>query len=428
MRFRTQNRLPKGYLPISVIGSGGESRITLAKDTMLDRWVTLKHLSAGRIHQHLKHIQETIALVGNLDHPNINKTITALPCRQGVWLVSNYSPGVSLAQLAQTGIDVKWAWCITSALTLGIEALQSTAIIHGDLSPANIIIGIDGNVKITDFGLARRWGDRTSKAHTKGFVAPEARKQQPAAPEMDLFSLGACIWFMLTGKAPSSLLDHGGSEVSAALDTEAMSDPLTMTLAALAQQLTATNPDDRPSLSAVLQVLRRQQPNAIEEITIDIGQSARRLMPEIDFVSPILAAELKASTQLPAWIDAVIGLGLGGYALTSVLLSNILLPTPTVTTPNMHLSLDAPLPAELSERWIEKVLATAIDNTAGHWQLFQKQTLSPQVFCTNTQCELAIKHSVDKHDHWHQVVLIRHDNIDRWHSALDELVAEATIR
>lgn len=428
MRFRFRNRPPKGYLPISVIGSGGESRVILAKDTMLERWVTLKYLRAGRIHHDINQIQETIALAGNLDHPNINKTITALPYRRGVWLVSNYSPGVSLAHLAQAGIDAKWAWSIAFALALSIEALQSTAMIHGDLSPANIIIGIDGNVKVTDFGLARRWGDRTSRAHTPGFVAPEARQQQPATPEMDLFSLGACIWFMLTGNPPASLVDHGGSEVSAVLDTKAMSEPLTRTLATLAQQLTATNPDARPTLSTVLQVLRREQPDAVEEIAIAMGQCARQCMPEVDFISPILAAELKASVQLPAWLDAAIVLGLGGYALTAILLSNILPPKPVLTTPKMHLSLDAPIPAEISERWIEKTLTIAIDSNAGHWRLFQKHALSTNIFCSDTHCELAMKHTVDEDHHWHQVVLIRHDNIDRWHSALDELVAQATVR
>ena len=428
MRFRPDNEVPRGYLPISVIGSGGEARVILAKDTMLDRWVTLKCLQAGRIHQHVTQIQETIALVGNLDHPNINKTITALPSRKGVWLVSNYSPGATLAQLAISGIDAKWAWHIAEQLTLGIEALQRAAIMHGDLSPANIIIGINGSVKITDFGLARRWGDRTAAAQTKGFTAPEARQRQPATPEMDLFSLGACIWFMLTGKAQHSLVDDGGFEVKVTLDAAAMTDPLTMKLAALADQLTCRNSDERPNLSEVSQLLKGQQPDALEEIKIAVGQGARRIMPKIDLVSPILAAELKASTQLPAWLDSVIGLGLGAYALTAILLSNVLLPKPMITTPQLHFSLDAPLPEEISERWIEKALASAIDNAAGDWRLFQRQEVSAHIFCTLTHCELALKHTVDHEHHWHQIVLIRHDNIDRWHSALDELIAEATER
>jgi|GEM_PF-3293357 len=428
MRDRPRNKLPKGYLPISVLGSGGEAHVILAKDTMLDRWVTLKCLKTGRIHRHFNQIQETIALVANLDHPNINKTITALPYRQGVWLVSNYSQGVSLAQLANAGVDAKWAWHITIALAQGIEALQSTAIIHGDLSPANIIVGIDGSVKITDFGLARRWGDRTASAHTPGFAAPQVRHRQPATPEMDLFSLGACIWFMLTGKAPASLLDDGGGEVNSAFNTTDIDDPCATTLAELSQQLTSADADNRPSLGAVLQLLKKQPPDNLEEAKVTIGQYARQIMPEIDLVSPILAAELKASTQLPAWLDAVIVLGLGAYALSAILLSNVLLPRPVITTPQLDLSLDASLPAEISERWIEKSLATAIDNNHGQWRLFQDQALSANIFCTLANCELALKHTVSNEHHWHQIVLIRHDNIDRWHSGLETLVAEAAIR
>jgi serine/threonine-protein kinase len=102
---------------------------------------------------------------------------------------------------------------LTRQIASGLAAAHAHNIVHGDLKPANVMVTPDGQVKITDFGLSRRVSDRQavetiswsaggtgSIAGTPGYMSPEQARGETANPASDVFSLGAVVFEMLTGR------------------------------------------------------------------------------------------------------------------------------------------------------------------------------------------------------------------------------------
>src|SRR5688572_11409855 len=207
------------YRVTGKLGTGGMGVVYEAEDTRLPRKVALKFLpeeladdadAVRRFHREA----ETIAL---LNHPNIciiydigdheGRAFIAMECVEGVNLKT---------YIARHTLDTAGIADIAGQIALALEAAHAKGIVHRDIKPGNIIVTDARQVKVLDFGLARRFrgADETGALGLEGstmpgrpmgtanYMAPERILQMPLDPRSDLFSLGVVIYEMATGRLP----------------------------------------------------------------------------------------------------------------------------------------------------------------------------------------------------------------------------------
>lgn len=204
------------------IGEGGMGVVYKALDTKMDRLVALKLMrDRGENHQPVERerfIQEA-KTAGSLGHANIVTVHSVGEHNDTLFIDMALIEGETLTsyvnrQRAQGMFSTKRLVAIALQIANGLKAAHDKGIIHRDIKPGNILIDQDGNVKIVDFGLARRSGGVhiTSQNVTLGtpnFMSPEQAKGISELDERsDLFSFGAVLFFMCSGRFPFQAEDH----------------------------------------------------------------------------------------------------------------------------------------------------------------------------------------------------------------------------
>lgn len=197
------------------VGIGGMGVVFKARDPALDRFVAVKvlapHLAASE-HARQRFAREAKAAAAVV-HDNVI-AIHQVSEYQGLpFLVMPYLPGPSLADRIERdgALAPVEALRIARQVAAGLRAAHEQGLIHRDIKPANILLsGETERAVITDFGLARAADDATltrsgTLAGTPQFMAPEQARGEPTDARSDLFSLGALLFTMLTGRAPVEL-------------------------------------------------------------------------------------------------------------------------------------------------------------------------------------------------------------------------------
>jgi len=210
------------------IGSGGMGTVWIAEDLNLGRRVALKFLSedlAGRS-EALERLKMEARTASSLNHPNIC-TIYEIGEADGEWFIAmEFIEGEQLNQyVARQRPDLQKLLDIAIQIADALEAAHSQGIIHRDIKPANILITPRGQVKVLDFGLAKLMADRraagqptyaganmpTSADHltspgtavgTIAFMSPEQARGKELDARSDLFSFGAVLYEMASGRLP----------------------------------------------------------------------------------------------------------------------------------------------------------------------------------------------------------------------------------
>jgi Tol biopolymer transport system component/predicted Ser/Thr protein kinase len=187
------------YEILSPLGAGGMGEVYKARDTRLDRLVAVKIATA---HLTDRFAQEARA-VAALSHPNI----VALYDVGENYIVTELIDGESLRTAQFTP---RQAIEIAAQVAVGLAAAHSASIAHRDLKPENVIVTRDGRAKIVDFGLSRQYAGASSAESTRtlpgtvmgtvGYMSPEQVRGQEADHRSDIFSFGAMLYEMLSGK------------------------------------------------------------------------------------------------------------------------------------------------------------------------------------------------------------------------------------
>ena len=201
------------------IGEGGMGAVYRAKDLHLGRAVALKVLPPAMTavpERKARFIQEAKA-ASSLQHPNI-VSIFEIGAQDGVdFMAMELVEGKTLAELIPrgSGMNPSEAVRIASQLTDGLAKAHGAKIIHRDLKPANVMVSADGHVKILDFGLAKllqpdpvSQDDDTVTIQTKAgaimgtiaYMSPEQAEGRTLDARSDIFSFGATLYEMLTGR------------------------------------------------------------------------------------------------------------------------------------------------------------------------------------------------------------------------------------
>lgn len=203
------------YRIVALLGQGGMGAVYRAWDLNLNRPVALKeNLDVGISSQ--KQFEREAVILANLSHPNLPHVSDyfSIP-GQGQYLVMEFVEGEDLQSiLERQGFlpeELVLGWIIQVCEALEYLHSQPSPVIHRDIKPANIKIRPDGRAMLVDFGIAKIFDPHTSttvgaKAVTPGFSPPEQYGGHTDA-RSDLYSLGATLYTLLTGKVlPDSVL------------------------------------------------------------------------------------------------------------------------------------------------------------------------------------------------------------------------------
>jgi serine/threonine protein kinase/Tol biopolymer transport system component len=221
------------YEILSLIGVGGMGEVYRARDTRLDRLVALKHLSAhvAASSEGRRRFEREAHATSVLNHPHIC-TLHDVGEHEGVaFLVMELAEGESLAaRLTRGPLPIADAIQYGAQMAEALAAAHRQGIVHRDLKPANIMLTVHG-VKLLDFGLAalRPQGVLMEGGHAEGltapgtilgtlqYMAPEQLQRRPVDARADIFSLGAILYEMLTGRCAFNA-DSSAGLVAAVLD------------------------------------------------------------------------------------------------------------------------------------------------------------------------------------------------------------------
>ncbi|MBO4206502.1 serine/threonine-protein kinase [Micromonospora echinofusca] len=256
------------YRLISPLGQGGMGRVWKARDEVLHRDVAIKELvpppgltDDERREMRERSLREARA-IARLNHVNVVRVFDVLRTDGDPWIVMEYVPSRSLQDtLAADGpVSPVRAAEIGLGVLGALKAAHKAGVMHRDIKPGNVLLGDDGRVVLTDFGLATVPGDpnvtRTGLVlGSPAYIAPERARDGTAGPEADLWSLGATLYAAVEGHSPFARPSAIG------------------TLAALATEPLPPAKNAGP-LKAVLHGLLRKDP--AERIDADVAERLLR--------------------------------------------------------------------------------------------------------------------------------------------------------
>ena len=215
--------LDNRYKIISKIGVGGMADVFKGEDTLLGRPVAVKilHSNFAGDDDFVARFKREAQAAGKLSHPNI-VSMYDVGFDQGYhYIVMEYIEGETLKEYItrHERISIDNAVKFTIAIAEGLEHAHAMGIVHCDIKPHNVLITKQGRIKVTDFGIARAMNAGTTMMYTNSimgsahYLSPEQASGKPVNGSTDIYSLGAVLYEMLTGRVPY----EGETPISVAL-------------------------------------------------------------------------------------------------------------------------------------------------------------------------------------------------------------------
>jgi serine/threonine protein kinase/Tol biopolymer transport system component len=278
------------YQIVGLIGAGGMGEVYRARDERLKRDVAIKVLPPAFTENsdRLRRFEQEARAAGGLNHPNI-LAIHDIGSKDGTpYVVSELLEGDTLrSRLASGALPVRKAIDYAVQVARGLAAAHEKGIVHRDLKPENLFITRDGRVKILDFGLAKVTRPEESASHpsvlsttpagtepgvvmgTVGYMSPEQVRGERTDARSDIFSLGAILYEMLSGRRAFQ-----GSSPVETMSTILKDDP---------PDLSATSRNVSPGLERIVR-------HCLEKSPEERFQSARDLAFNLEALTGVSGA------------------------------------------------------------------------------------------------------------------------------------------
>src|SRR4051812_40262341 len=293
------------YEVLGVIGRGGMGVVLKAFDAALRRTVAIKVLApqwASHAQARARFEREARA-AARVRHKNV-VAIHAVEEADGLpYLVMEYVPGGSLQRLLDRSgpLAVEDVLQLGAQAAAGLTAAHDQDLIHRDVKPANILLDAAGNVRLTDFGLARAVDDTSLTqtgviAGTPQYMAPEQARGARLDHRADLFSLGSVLYAMCTGRPP-----FRASTTVAVLKRVCEDEP---------RHVRELNPDVPGWLAAIIDKLHAKRPRDRFRSAAEVARLLKRHLAhlrapdEVEMPRPVRRPRRPASRGL--WLAALV--------------------------------------------------------------------------------------------------------------------------
>ncbi|CAM3754811.1 Stk1 family PASTA domain-containing Ser/Thr kinase [Alkalicoccus chagannorensis] len=307
-------RINERYELIRPLGGGGMADVYLAQDLILDRYTALKMLKEqfAEDDEFIRRFHREAESSASLSHEHIVPIYDVGEDGSTYYMVMEYVEGQTLKEYIRSAgpLTPEETVRILSQMTAALDHAHRHRIIHRDVKPQNILIGLDGTAKVADFGIARAISEATI-THTNSilgsvhYLSPEQARGGRITYRSDLYSLGVIAFEMLQGEVPF----QGDTAVSVALKHLQETLPplersdIPQPLNNVITKLTAKNPDDRyASASALLADLDTVlDPSRAGEAPLDLQEDleATKAVPAADLQQGAAEEETKVPAAAP---------------------------------------------------------------------------------------------------------------------------------
>jgi beta-lactam-binding protein with PASTA domain/tRNA A-37 threonylcarbamoyl transferase component Bud32 len=196
------------------IARGGTAQVYLARDLLLDRPVALKVLfpELSSDHTFVERFRREAQAAANLSHPNIVPVFDWGESERTYFIVMEYVDGEPLSAIirGQAPLAPAQAASIAADIAKALAYAHRHGVVHRDVKPGNVLITTDGQVKVTDFGIARAIGTDENVTQTglvmgtATYFSPEQAQGHGVDGRSDVYSLGVVLYEMVTGRPPFS--------------------------------------------------------------------------------------------------------------------------------------------------------------------------------------------------------------------------------
>ena len=244
------------YRVLGRLGVGGMATVYLAEDSSLGRKVALKVMAERYAEdgEFVERFRREAQAAARLNHPNIIAVYDRGEADGRPYIAMEYLQGRTLKQVIQKEgpLPPERAIAVAMQVLAGLRYAHEHGVVHRDVKPHNVLVGDDGRIKVTDFGIAHAGDPQMTEVGsivgTAQYLSPEQARGRSVGPQTDVYSLGVVLYEMLAGRVPF----EGDSSVAIAMQHVSDEPP----------PLRSLVPDVPESLAMVVAHSMLKQPDA----------------------------------------------------------------------------------------------------------------------------------------------------------------------